>query len=95
MLKPAGTFSSQLQLAKRKAEELEDFGETTSESAPKLPKTDVDEGTALVRSFLDEWRSRAEGGTEEEQLKALHSIADEYKSKFADNTWIQSVLAAL
>jgi hypothetical protein len=60
-----------------------------------LPKEDVDEGTTLVRSFLAEWRSRAEGGTEEQQVAALRDMADEYKGRFEDNKWVQNVLAGL
>lgn len=83
-------------MAKRKAEELEDFGDGTEASpASKLPKAEVDEGTEIVRAFMDEWRTRAEGGDGEAQLAALRETVEEYKDKFEGNAWVKNVLEAL
>ncbi|BEI79611.1 hypothetical protein CcaverHIS002_0101400 [Cutaneotrichosporon cavernicola] len=84
-----------VRLAKRKAEELEDFGEGDASPAAKLPKEEVDAGTEIVHSFLDEWRRRAEGGDGEVQLAALRAAVDEYKDKFEGNAWITNVLGSL
>lgn len=83
-------------MAKRKAEELEDFGDGTDASpVAKLPKAEVDAGTEIVRAFLEEWRQRAEGGDGEAQLAALRKTVEEYKGKFEGNAWVQNVLEAL
>ncbi len=84
-----------MQLAKRKAEELEDFGEGDASPAAKLPKSEVDAGTEIVRTFLEEWRQRAEGGDGEAQLAALRATVDEYREKFEGNAWVKNVLEAL
>ncbi|GAA5879435.1 hypothetical protein JCM1840_007040 [Sporobolomyces johnsonii] len=51
-----------VKLAKRKADDLEDFSENPSEEATAnpsgLPAELVAEGTALVESFLNDWASR-------------------------------------
>ncbi|GMK54432.1 hypothetical protein CspeluHIS016_0110180 [Cutaneotrichosporon spelunceum] len=83
---------SVVRMAKRKAEELEDFGEGDASPAAKLPKPEVDAGTEIVHAFLEEWRQRAEGGDGEAQLAALRATIDEYKDKFEGNAWIKNVL---
>lgn len=82
-------------MAKRKAEELEDFGEGEASPAAKLPKAEVDAGTEIVRAFLDEWRQRAEGGDGAAQLAALRATVDEYRDRFEGNAWVKNVLEAL
>ncbi|KAL1409833.1 MSH2 protein [Vanrija albida] len=85
---------SVVKLAKRKAEELEDFGDSPAPE-PKLPKTEVEAGTELMRSFLETWRSRTEGASEEQQLKELRRTADEFKERFDGNAWVQKAVEGL
>ncbi|ORY29618.1 muts domain V-domain-containing protein [Naematelia encephala] len=90
---------SVVKLAKRKAEELEDFGDgTTDESLSKVPKLDTEEGTALIKSFLDTWKERVESQpdtmSEEEQVAELRRTADEFKERFEGNEWVKSLMEA-
>ncbi|KAK1923021.1 putative DNA mismatch repair protein MSH2 [Papiliotrema laurentii] len=90
---------SVVKLAKRKAEELEDFGDGASEGVlTKFSKTDSDDGTRLVKSFLDEWKakveSRGEELTEEQQVEELRKVAQEYRERFEGNPWVQGLLEA-
>ena len=84
------------QLAKRKAEELEDFGDGAAEATfAKFSKKDTEEGTELVKSFLDTWKARVEargeGLSEEEQVAELRKVAEEYKGRFEGNPWVQGL----
>ncbi|WVR08513.1 hypothetical protein IAU60_005568 [Kwoniella sp. DSM 27419] len=65
---------SVVKLAKRKAEELEDFGdgEVAEATSAKFSKQETEEGTALIASFLSEWKSRTLGSSE----SALPSTQD-------------------
>ncbi|KAG8982990.1 MutS-like protein, partial [Tulasnella sp. 427] len=49
---------SVIKLAKRKADELEDFGETDDQQPAKHSRTEIDEGTEIVQGVLQEWVSR-------------------------------------
>ncbi|KAG8985310.1 MutS-like protein [Tulasnella sp. 427] len=49
---------SVIKLAKRKADELEDFGETDDQQPAKHSRTEIDEGTEIVQGVLREWVSR-------------------------------------
>jgi DNA mismatch repair protein MSH2 len=91
-------------LAKRKAEELEDFGEGTADTVfAKHTKLETDQGTQLVKEFLDAWKDRigqsGAGGGEDEammdedaQVEELRKVAEEYRDKFEASPWIKSLL---
>jgi DNA mismatch repair protein MSH2 len=101
-----------VQVAKRKAEELEDFGgesrETTAlrmltpatdgsedTSSAKFSKMETDEGTAVMKAFLDEWKASVEGQgdlSEEAQVAELKRIAEVYKQRFESSPWIKNLL---
>lgn len=103
---------TKVQVAKRKAEELEDFGgesrETTAlrmltpavdgsedTSSAKFSKMETDEGTAVMKAFLDEWKASVEGQgdlSEEAQVAELKRIAEEYKERFESSPWIKNLL---
>lgn len=104
-------WSSDEQLAKRKAEELEDFGgqslssdpvlkahpsdDTAQNAISKFSKTETDEGTRVVKSFLDEWKARTADSSamnEDDQVAELRKVAEEYQEKFAASPWIQGLL---
>ena len=96
-----------LQLAKRKADELEDFsGET--DAALTFPNEVTDEGCKLVEELLQVWSSRCVdsklGGEDvdmestndvDSELVILKQCLDEYEDKIITNAWIQSIIAAL
>jgi DNA mismatch repair protein MSH2 len=91
-------------LAKRKAEELEDFGEGGADTVfAKHTKLETDQGTQLVKEFLDAWKDRigqsGSGGGEDEammdedaQVEELRKVAEEYREKFEASPWIKSLL---
>ncbi|WVN89665.1 uncharacterized protein L203_104895 [Cryptococcus depauperatus CBS 7841] len=95
-----------VKLAKRKAEELEDFGEEPSASSTKFSKTEIDQGTEIIKRFLDTWKSRldvAEDGeneavgvaktrmSEAEMVEQLRKTAEEFKDEFEGNKWVKSL----
>nr|ASF90284.1 hypothetical protein SPAR01119 [Bartheletia paradoxa] len=78
---------SVIRLAKRKADELEDFGDsatTTSEPALKYSKETTESGTALISKLLKSWAAGAppsgsavtEGGKECEELEGANAEAE-------------------
>ncbi|ORX41090.1 muts domain V-domain-containing protein [Kockovaella imperatae] len=87
---------SVVKLAKRKAAELEDFGDASEEPARKFTKEETEEGTALVKAFLDEWKSRIESGGREmshdEQVAELKKVGSEFRSKFEASPWVADLL---
>ncbi|WVW80934.1 hypothetical protein I302_102925 [Kwoniella bestiolae CBS 10118] len=99
---------SVVRVAKRKAEELEDFGgEDTTESLTKYTKEETDEGTALVKDFLDSWKSRTGqnatngdgdgdegmGMSDEDLLAELKRTAEEFRERFESNAWTSGVMS--
>lgn len=95
------------QLAKRKAEELEDFGDGAPAGLfAKHSRQEIDDGTVLVKQFLEEWKARTEvvagsasGGddsamqlSEEAQVEELRKVAEEYRERFESSPWVQSLL---
>ncbi|KAK4686325.1 DNA mismatch repair protein MSH2, partial [Tremellales sp. Uapishka_1] len=88
---------SVVKLAKRKAEELEDFGDGTSENVfAKHSKIETDEGTLLVKEFLDTWKSRIHDAdmSDEDQVKELRRTAEEFKARFEGNPWVQTMMTS-
>jgi hypothetical protein len=64
---------------------LEDFGEGP------IQYQGAEEGSELLKRFLDTWKDRA-SGTQEEQVEMLRTVAAEFKESFDGNAWIQSLL---
>lgn len=97
---------SVIALAKRKAEELEDYDEEDPESGrsvlDSLPEDVTKEGAALVDEFLKTWASRtqhADAGAKrarladpEEELQELRKVADEFRPRIEANGWAAKVL---
>ncbi|WVQ70559.1 hypothetical protein IAR50_000078 [Cryptococcus sp. DSM 104548] len=97
---------SVVKLAKRKAEELEDFGEPDDSSAPsaKYPKETIDKGTDLIKDFLATWKTRVSSGgdgdeemqpSEEEMVAQLRATAEEFRERFGENEWVKGLMATL
>jgi DNA mismatch repair protein MSH2 len=95
---------SVVRLAKRKADELEDFGDGSEgeDVFAKISKSETDEGTAIVQDFLKTWKERTAAGdgdatmrSEEEELALLKATAREFKERMDGNAWTKAVLAGL
>ncbi|KAI9092089.1 muts domain V-domain-containing protein [Phlyctochytrium arcticum] len=87
-------------MAKRKAAELEDFSApaestTVSHERPwKSSKTDIEKGNELIEQFLSEVASCSELEGEG-SAKILESVKERYKEKFAQSAFVQEVLVDL
>ncbi|PWN30108.1 putative DNA mismatch repair protein MSH2 [Jaminaea rosea] len=104
----AGFPPSVIRLAKRKAEELEDYASDDEDegehgAALDMPQPAIDKGTALVEEFLAEWAKRsakrpksgAEGeGDAEGELEELRKVTEEYRERIEKDPWAQRVLAS-
>ncbi len=95
---------SVVRLAKRKADELEDFGDgyEGEDIFSKISKEETDEGTAIVQDFLKAWTEKSGGvdgdasmRTEEEELDLLRETAALFKDKMDGNAWTKALLAGL
>ncbi|PIL27652.1 hypothetical protein GSI_10804 [Ganoderma sinense ZZ0214-1] len=95
---------SVVKLARKKADELEDFNHEKLE--PELPADVVEEGTKLVEEMLRAWASKTghdgedvvmgdEEASPEEQLEELKSCVEQFRPRIESNLWAQSVLASL
>ncbi|GAA5875064.1 hypothetical protein JCM3774_003418 [Rhodotorula dairenensis] len=95
-----------VKLAKRKADDLEDFDERPESAeaegaAAALPSQDIAEGTALVEAFLDAWAERTgalppAGDVEDRQeaeLKELVDCFESFQDRFDSSRWTKEVLA--
>ncbi|KAG8862943.1 MutS-like protein [Tulasnella sp. 330] len=99
---------SVIKLAKRKADELEDFGDS-EQRANKHTKLETEEGTKIVQEVLREWASRSGlqttqpldgddtdiemgGLSPEEQLEELKRCFDQFRPKVEGNAWCRTLL---
>ncbi|CAE6337838.1 unnamed protein product [Rhizoctonia solani] len=95
-----------VKLAKRKAEELEDFGGKTT--GPELSKEVTEEGAKILEQVLGEWANLTgleagnDGedvtmgeGSAEEQARVLREVFEKYREQIEGNAWCQSVLGSL
>jgi DNA mismatch repair protein MSH2 len=81
-------------MAKRKADELEDFSTKHEASAIKHSKDDVEEGSALLKEMLVQWKQETEGqdmSTEEQVSKMKELVMS--NQKLLENPFFQSVKA--
>jgi DNA mismatch repair protein MSH2 len=99
---------SVVRLARRKADELEDFGaDTEGDKAAQVISEDVvSEGVALMEEVLKKWAAGVDGDVDmdgdggggkdpEAQLAWLKTCMQEYGDRLDGNKWIQDVLATL
>lgn len=85
-------------MARRKADELEDFsGKETSDQMSILPREDVEQGSKLLKSILLEWRDqvREKGleGDEKEMIGTFKGLLEKNKQGLEGNMWIQEAMA--
>jgi DNA mismatch repair protein MSH2 len=65
----------------------------------KHSKVEIDDGTAIVKEFLETWHARVAAQDpddklgDEDELAVLKATAEEYKAKFEGSPWIQTLLA--
>jgi DNA mismatch repair protein MSH2 len=88
-----------LKMARRKADELEDFsGKDLSSDKPanEGDQKDVEEGSKLLKGILLEWRDtvREEGteGDEKEMIGTFRGLLDRNKSALDGNVWIREAM---
>lgn len=87
-----------LRMARRKADELEDFsGKDTSEETLAIPKEDIEQGSELLKSILLEWKNSVrEKGIEsddKEMIGTFKQLLDKNKDALGANMWIQEAMA--
>ena len=87
-----------LKMARRKADELEDFsGKQVSGETSSLPRDDVEQGSKLLRNILFEWKNLVrERGTEDdekEMIGTFRELLEKNKSALEENRWIQEAMA--
>ena len=83
-----------VRMAKRKADELEDFTTKHEDQALNYSKDDVEEGSAMLKKVLKEWKESVSGGnmSKEEQVAKLKELVGA-DSKLLANPFFQSVKA--
>ncbi|KAI9787773.1 MAG: MutS-like protein [Geoglossum umbratile] len=84
-----------VEMAKRKADELEDFTAKHDEQAVGHSKEDVEEGSALLKEALVEWKRRVEGGegmSGAEKVEVLRELVRQ-NPKLQGNSFFKSVRA--
>ncbi|TCD65445.1 MutS-like protein [Steccherinum ochraceum] len=95
-----------VKLAKRKADELEDFNTASTEAEEQFAPEIIEEGTNLIQQVLQEWSSSqgSDGDVnmsdEDEddsdtQLSELRQCMEKYKSRLEANPWVRHVLQSL
>ena len=81
-------------MAKRKADELEDFSTKHNETAIKHSKQDVEEGSALLKEMLVEWKKDTDGrNMSKEDLVCKMRELVMGNQKLLDNPFFQSIKA--
>ena len=83
-----------INMAKRKADELEDFSTKHEEAAVQHSKQDVEEGSALLKEVLVRWKEETEGKgmSKEEQVGKMRELVLG-NEKLLENPFFQSVKA--
>ncbi|KAG7443335.1 DNA mismatch repair protein [Guyanagaster necrorhizus] len=97
-----------VRLARRKAEELEDFGGANDSTDDDIPVEVTNEGIAIVEELLSTWAASQKQGDDEDvvmedidgisaesQLEELKRCFDAFQPKIEGNAWLQSLLATL
>ncbi|KZT10399.1 DNA mismatch repair protein [Laetiporus sulphureus 93-53] len=97
-----------VKLAKRKADELEDFNQEGNDSEPQLPAEVVEEGTKIIEELLRTWASMPPDHDGEDvtmaeedepspaaQLEQLKRCVEQFRPQIEANAWVQSILASL
>ncbi|KAJ8701458.1 MSH2 protein [Pleurotus ostreatus] len=98
---------SVVKLARRKAEELEDFGGENSSTQDVASEVIAEEGITIVEELLRTWASKASRSSTdadvdmdgevstEIQLDELRQCVELFRPQLEQNAWIQSLLGSL
>ncbi|KAA6408984.1 MAG: DNA mismatch repair msh-2 [Lasallia pustulata] len=83
-----------INMAKRKADELEDFSSKHDEAAVQHSKEEVEEGSALLKEVLVQWKRETQGGemSKEDQVRRMRELVMANR-KLLENPFFQSVKA--
>jgi DNA mismatch repair protein MSH2 len=83
-----------VRMAKRKADELEDFTTKHEDNALAYSKEDVEQGSAMLKDLLKQWKEQVSSGdmSKEEQVAKLKELVSADASLLA-NPFFQSVKA--
>ncbi|KAI0732603.1 DNA mismatch repair protein [Fomitopsis betulina] len=97
-----------VKLARKTADELEDFNAEVKHKEPGLSEEVVEEGTRIVEDLLRAWTANSAQMDDEDtvmtdddepdaatQLAELKVIFERFQPRLEGNTWVQSVLASL
>ncbi|CCL99791.1 uncharacterized protein FIBRA_01813 [Fibroporia radiculosa] len=98
-----------VKLAKRKADELEDFNTAEERQGDlELPANVIEEGTKIIEDLLRTWASHvsehdgedvvmsdAEDASHVAQLEELKKCVEQFRPQIESNPWVQNVLASL
>ena len=81
-------------MARRKAEQLEDFSTGHDIKMEDYSREDVEEGSALLKTMLKKWKAQVEAGemTKDEKMQAMRDLV-ESDEKLMANKFFQSVKA--
>jgi DNA mismatch repair protein MSH2 len=81
-------------MARRKAEELEDFSTGHDVQMEDYSREEVEEGSALLKAMLKKWKAQVEAGemTKDEKMQAMRDLV-ESDEKLMANKFFQSVKA--
>ena len=87
-----------LRMAKRKADELEDFsGKDGSEETSASPLEDVERGAKLLKRILLEWKNQVSDkgveGNETEMIGTFKHLIEENKTELDGNLWIKEAMS--
>jgi DNA mismatch repair protein MSH2 len=86
-----------LKMAKRKADELEDFSGKDLEQMSSVPKEEVEQGSKLLKGILLQWknmvRERGLEGDEKEMIGTFKGLLEGNKQGLEGNMWIQEAMA--
>jgi DNA mismatch repair protein MSH2 len=86
-------------MARRKADELEDFSgkEMNNEEISSGSQRDIEQGSKLLKEILLEWRNlvreRGVEGDEKEMIGTFKGLLEKNKLALEGNTWIQEAMA--
>ncbi|KAI0937540.1 hypothetical protein AcV7_003542 [Taiwanofungus camphoratus] len=96
-----------VKLAKRKADELEDFNADDQPGEADLSAEVIEEGTKIIEELLRDWASHISGQDGEDivmsdealspadQLEQLKTCINQFQPRIEGNQWVQSVLNSL
>jgi DNA mismatch repair protein MSH2 len=88
-----------LRMARRKADELEDFSgkEMNQQEMSSVSQNDIEQGSKLLKSILVQWKDlvkeRGIEGDEKEMIGTFRGLLEENKLALEGNMWIQEAMA--